>query len=118
MYQQPMTYHPSMRRGGFQPIVAPVYTSKYMAQGTTPPPQGQTTAPPPALTPPPPAKPSTALVLGVGAGGGALLGFLVTFLMGKADRRFPRGPGVNMTGAVGGLVGGLAGAGLTLLLKD
>ena len=118
MYQQPLTYHPSMRRGGFQPIVAPMYTSRYMAQAATPPPQGETTAPIPAPVPPPPRKMSTPLALGLGAGGGALAGYLLTFLLPKVIKKFPKGPDTKTAGIVGGLIGGLTGTGIALLFKD
>src|SRR4029078_32953 len=91
MYQQPLTYHPSMRRGGFQPIVAPMYTSRYMAQAATPPPQGATTAPTPAPVPPPAKKMSTPLALGLGAGGGALAGYLLHVLLPKRIQQVPQG---------------------------
>lgn len=114
MYQQPMTYHPSMRRGTFQPLQ---FSSRYMGQAT-PPPQGETTAPIPAPVPPPPKKPSTPLVLGVGAGGGALLGYLITIILQKASKKYPQTSAAKTSGAVGGLIGGLIGAGTALILKD
>jgi hypothetical protein len=93
-----------------------MFTSRYMAQAT--PPADTTTAPIPAPVPPPAKKVSTPLVLGIGAGGGALLGYLLTLAMQKVDKRFPKNSSVKTMGAAGGLIGGLLGAGTVLLLKD
>ena len=116
MYQQPLTYHPSMRRGGFQPVVAPMYMSRYMAQA--PQPQGETTAPIPAPVPPPPKKMSAPATLAIGAGGGAITGYLLTLLLPKVIKKFPKGPDTRTAGIVGGVIGGLTGTGIALLLRD
>lgn len=106
-------YRPAFQRGNFQSTFEPRYASRYMGQIPTPEPS---TAPAPAI--PAPTKVNIPLVLGVSAGSGALLGFLGTILWQKLDKRMQQGAEMRLFGAVGGLLGGLTGAGTILLLKD
>jgi hypothetical protein len=103
-------YRPVFQRSNFQPA----FGSHYMGQGQAPPPTTPP-APPPTTAP---SKMNVPLVLGVSAGSGALLGFLATILYQKLDKRFPKGASIRGYGAVGGLIGALAGVGTALILKD
>jgi len=74
---------------------------------------GQAPTPEPA----PPSKPPVLLLLAGGAGGGALLGWALSVFLGPKLFRMPL-KGASTYGALGGLIGGLAGVGTALLLKD
>lgn len=91
---------------------APAYRVHYLGQPVT-----VTPTPAPAVAPAP-KKPNVPIILGVGAVGGAILGFLGTILAQKLDKRMVQGASMRKFGALGGVLGGLLGGVTALAFKD